>query len=236
MPGLLGSKELSSSITSENWQRTIDLCSESPKAARSWSVREGFFEGAKPADVLPIHEACANGAPIEVIQALIGAFEEGVRLPESAYNRLPLHIACRKNANIDVIRVLMATNSKAALEADNLGRLPLHYALSNGIQDDAIDILMGESNAARGIDKRGWIPLHVACQTGSSTRIVKTLLAAYPEGIFERTNKGTDAFECISHAVAPNKLEVAQLLQVAKVEWERNWRPSTPRESELLLL
>mmetsp|Transcript_21229 Transcript_21229/g.30030 ORF Transcript_21229/g.30030 Transcript_21229/m.30030 type:complete len:237 (-) Transcript_21229:86-796(-) len=236
MPGILGSKELSSAITSEKWQYAIDFCRSSPKAARTWSSREGFFEGAKTADVLPIHEACANGAPIEVVQALIDAFEEGIHRPESAYNRLPLHIACRKNANIEVIRVLMEKFPKAALEPDNLGRLPLHYALSNGIQDEGIDILMQEPNAARGTDRRGWIPLHVACQTGSSTRIVKVLLEAYPEGIVEMTNKGTDVFECISHAVAPNKFEVAQLLQKAKIEWERNWRPTTKRESELLLL
>lgn len=233
---ILGSKELSHYITSESWGRAIQLCESNPHAAKAWSVREGFFEGIKTADVLPLHEACANGAPPQVITALIGAYPGAVEVQESAYRRLPLHIACRKNANVEVIQILMTQSSRCALEADNLGRLPLHYAISNHVSDEAIDVLLQEPGAARGVDRRGWIPLHVACSVGSSTHVVQCLLEAYPESIVERTRKGTSAIKCARSSCASNREEVIEILTRAKQKFDENWRIAKRTDSDRIIV
>jgi ankyrin repeat protein len=151
--------ELSLAITSEQWERVIQLCNVKPGAAKAWTVRQGLFEGIKDANVLPIHEALVAGAPYPSIEALVRAYPDSVFCKESSYQRLPLHCACRKNAIQPVVEFLLKQYADAALTADNLGRLPLHYALSNGANDDVIDVLLKyKPNSARGFDKRGWTP------------------------------------------------------------------------------
>jgi len=39
-------------------------------------------------------------------------------------------------------------------------------------------------------DKRGWLPVHFAIRFCGTELTVRTLLKAYPESLFERTNKG----------------------------------------------
>jgi hypothetical protein len=151
--------ELSQAITSEKWERVIQICDVKPGAAKTWTTRQGLFEGIKDANVLPIHEALVAGAPYPSIEALVRAYPDSVFCKESSYQRLPLHCACRKNAIQPVVEFLLKQFADAALTADNLGRLPLHYALSNGANDDVIDVLLKyKPNSARGFDKRGWTP------------------------------------------------------------------------------
>ena len=134
--------ELSTAITSEKWERVVQICNVKPGAAKTWTTRQGLFEGIKDANVLPIHEALVAGAPYECIQALLFAYPDSVFCKESSYKRLPLHCACRKNAIAQIIELLLKHYADAALTADNLGRLPLHYALSNGANDGVINILL----------------------------------------------------------------------------------------------
>lgn len=151
--------ELSNAITSENWDLVRQICNVKPSAAKTWSTRQGLFEGIKDANVLPIHEALIAGAGPLIVNAILGAYPDGVYAKESSYQRLPLHCACRKNANQEVVELLLKQYADAALAADSLGRLPLHYALSNGANDDVIDVLLRyKPNSARGFDKRGWTP------------------------------------------------------------------------------
>ena len=119
MPG-----ELSSAITSDQWERVLSLCSSKPDTAKSWTVRQGLFEGIKDSNVLPIHEALVAGAPYAIIAALLTAYPESVYCKESSYKRLPLHCACRKNAQLQVVEILLKSYADAALIADSLGRLP----------------------------------------------------------------------------------------------------------------
>jgi hypothetical protein len=119
--------ELSQAITSDKWDRVIQICNSSPSSAKTWTTRQGLFEGIKDANVLPIHEALVAGAPYEVIEALLFAYPDSVFSKESSYKRLPLHCACRKNAIIEVVELLMKHYGDAALTADNLGRLPSKY-------------------------------------------------------------------------------------------------------------
>jgi hypothetical protein len=116
--------ELSTAITSEQWERVIQICQIQPNAAKAWTTRHGLFEGIKDANVLPIHEALVAGAPFPTIEALLFAYPDSVFCKESSYKRLPLHCACRKNAMFDVVDLLLTKYADAALTADSLGRLP----------------------------------------------------------------------------------------------------------------
>jgi hypothetical protein len=115
---------LSEAITTDKWDKVIQLCQAKPSSAQTWTTRQGLFEGIKDSNVLPIHEALVAGAPYNVIEALLSAYPDSVYCMESSYKRLPLHCACRKNAIPDVVELLLSRYADAALTADNLGRLP----------------------------------------------------------------------------------------------------------------
>ena len=118
------SSSLSKMITSEDWQQVMQVCQGSPSEAKKWTTRQGFFEGMKDANVLPIHEALVGGAPFAIIEALLNAYPDSVYCKESSYKRLPLHCACRKNAVPEVVDLLLRRYADAALTPDSLGRLP----------------------------------------------------------------------------------------------------------------
>ena len=120
-------RALSKMITSDQWDRVVQLCQGTPGEAKKWTTRQGFFEGMKDASVLPIHEALVAGAPIHVIQALLDAYPDCVFCKETSYQRLPLHCACRKNAMPEVVDLLLRKYADAALTPDSLGRLPRKF-------------------------------------------------------------------------------------------------------------
>ena len=119
--------DMSQAITSEQWERVVGLCQSKPDSAKSWTTRQGLFEGIKDSNVLPIHEALVGGAPLEVIRGLLAAYPDSISAKESSYKRLPLHCACRKNAILQVVELLLDKNPEAALVADKLGRLPSKF-------------------------------------------------------------------------------------------------------------
>lgn len=124
MKRAIGASDLSQAITSDQWERVIQICQARPSAAQTWSTRHGLFEGIKDSNVLPIHEALVGGAPFPVIEALVNAYPDSVFCPESSYKRLPLHCACRKNALSEVVELLLKQYADASLSPDTLGRLP----------------------------------------------------------------------------------------------------------------
>lgn len=119
--------ELSNAITSDQWERVVQICQAQPNAAKSWTNRLGLFEGIKDSKVLPIHEALVAGAPQHVVEAILYAYPDSVYCKESSYQRLPLHCACRKNGRLEVVDFLCQKYADAALTADSLGRLPREF-------------------------------------------------------------------------------------------------------------
>jgi len=113
----------------------------------------------------------------------------------------------------------------------------VHYALSNGANRAIVDcILKHRPNSARGFDKRGWTPLHVACGVGADMYVIKSIIDCYPEAVLMRTNKGSTAKQCLSLTNAPNKADVKRLLQTAYAKVEQRYRPAQEIKSERLLV
>jgi Ankyrin repeats (3 copies) len=205
---------LSNALTSEQWDHAMLLLQRNPGLSRTYNTRQGFFEGIKVSSVLPLHEACSNhSTPLPLVKALVEAFPDSIKTPESAYQRLPLHIACRKHANLEIVQYLLERYPAGSLVPDSLGRLPLHYALSNGADDDIVKMMIEKTpTCARGNDRKGWLPLHVACSVGASTRVIECILKAYPEASIFKTNKGSTVEACMESHHASNKNDVHQIL------------------------
>lgn len=77
------------------------------------------------------------------------------------------------------------------------------------------------SNCVRAADHRGWLPLHVACSSSARKgmiRVIRLLLAIWPESIHVKTDKENDALACVTMAGLhhPTKDRVIALLQEAK--------------------
>ena len=68
--------DLSQFITTEQWEAAIAAVQGRPALAQQFSCRNGFFEGVKDSNVLPIHEARVGNAPPEVVQALLQAYPQ----------------------------------------------------------------------------------------------------------------------------------------------------------------
>jgi ankyrin repeat protein len=113
----------------------------------------------------------------------------------------------------------------------------VHYALSNGANPAIVDcILKHRPNSARGFDKRGWTPLHVACGVGANMSVIQSIVDCYPEAVLMRTNKGSTAKQCLSLTNAPNKADVKRLLQTAYTKVEQRYRPAQEIKSERVLV
>jgi ankyrin repeat protein len=214
------SNELSLAIANLDWVRAEKLAREEPSLAAQWNKRSGLFDGVKKTYCLAIHEAIISNAPASTVLAIIEAHPDGVRTKESSYSRLPLHCAC-KNANVDpsVIAVLIKVHNSACLVPDNVGRLPIHYSLSNGADTTVIFLLLNSHpDSAKGVDLNGWSPLHVACSVGNK-RAIAALLEIYPEATFSRTDKGSTPILCLSKTME-NRNEVKQMLKAARQQYE----------------
>eukprot|EP00957_Ditylum_brightwellii_P013427 1013824-Ditylum_brightwellii.AAC.1 len=95
-----------------------------------------------------------------------------------------------------------------------MGRIPLHYALSNGDSLEIVEKLLKASPISVGAtDNGGWTPLHVACNVGLSFDVVKTLVEADKEGVITRTNNGSNPVILATKANSPDKERVLEYLK-----------------------
>jgi ankyrin repeat protein len=112
-----------------------------------------------------------------------------------------------------IIRLLLATAPETASERDVLGRLPLHYACSNGAGVMTIDALLHANCwGAAMCDKNGWLPIHVACKSGASFLVVQRLIDAHPEAIHCRTLKGSTPLDLMDNVNCRCKKEIIKML------------------------
>mmetsp|Transcript_14101 Transcript_14101/g.29244 ORF Transcript_14101/g.29244 Transcript_14101/m.29244 type:complete len:238 (-) Transcript_14101:214-927(-) len=204
---------LSRAITADDWSSAIEVLKCCPEQASWWSQRFGFFDGKTTARVLPLHEALVGHAPLECIKAIVEKYPEGVKKPESSYQRLPLHCACRKEADPCIIYYLAHKCKKACVVPDALGRVPLHYALTNGADAAVVHTLLDfDPSSARSMDRYGWTPVHVACSVGASVDIVERLLEINPEAVLIRTARG-GSLRSVIPPNCPNGEELRALIE-----------------------
>jgi hypothetical protein len=74
-----------------------------------------------------LHVACANEAPLDVIQSLVEMWPHAVKVKQKE-GMLPLHIACRYNAPLDVIKSLVKSWPQSIHAMHDGGGTPLECA------------------------------------------------------------------------------------------------------------
>lgn len=146
-------------------------------------------EGATTA----LHLACANGAPLDVIELLLRPPDAVAALPASephlastamAEGRLPLHEAARAAASPAVIKALIAACPAAASAVDLRGNTPLHWLLQCSRQSwpvptESIHALLAAAPAAAAARNcLGLLPLHLAAACDAAG--IAALLEANP--------------------------------------------------------
>lgn len=236
--------KLSAAINQGQWDLCINLARNDTSSAtlfahKPGSLKSGPFVFGKDLQGLPIHEAVAVGAPLEVIDAIARAFPEGLTKRDLVMKRLPIHLACNRERVTDgrVITLLGKYYTKGLMEADRLGRVALHYALKNGASDATIrDMLKLCPNAAKAQDKKGVVPLHIACVAHASTAVIQALLQLNPDASVMVTSVGKNALSFCNDSGAPNKLEVANLLYTYKQQVDGQFRLAAQPSSRRLLV
>jgi len=123
-------------IERKKWMQAIIRCADYPDEAATWLYRlqevEGEGEGeknnAKKEDggkMLPIHAAIVFHSPVEVIEALVDAYPQGLRKGDDR-DMLPLHMAFRLGASPETTAVLVDAYPEALKKKDSNSHTPLH--------------------------------------------------------------------------------------------------------------
>lgn len=185
--------QLAKFIMDGEWSNAISLIQHDPDCAKIWILAHQFMGSYQDSRVLPIHIALSEGnVPIEVIRVLIAAYPEGIHRVETGYKRNCVHIALKGFASDQVISYIVQLKPQSCQEQDVLGRLPLHYAISNVHAMSIVrEIIHVYPEAVKSYDHDGWTPLHVACQVFSSTELIRLLLFFSPESVLMMTKRGS---------------------------------------------
>ena len=122
---------------------------------------------------LPLHHACKHGASEGVLYLLMKAFPEGTACVDR-WKRGPLHLlflSTERAVYPDSICTLVKQSKKAQMggnvsilgQADENGRLPIHYAIKHHASMEVIDFLLEEHPLSLTVcDVRGYSPVDVA--------------------------------------------------------------------------
>ncbi|KAG7360584.1 ankyrin repeat domain protein [Nitzschia inconspicua] len=122
----------------------------------------------------PLHYACGEGAPLDVVRYLVRQFPGALGLPASS-QALPLHWACSKRfPTLDVISFLVAQYPRA-----------LHLSTTNGC-----------SVASGG----GGTPLQLAAKSRPSLPVIRFLYQQCPTALEGPSNKKDTGFLALQYA------------------------------------
>lgn len=130
-----------------NWLRT-----HSAADARIAAEKRGDY------DTVPLHLACRNDPPTDVIEMLLMASEDMVRAADS-FGWLPLHYACANHGSEGVLTLLVAEYPESTTSVDKRKRTPLHFALGRTERpaDRRVVMLLGGTGAALFPDENGML-------------------------------------------------------------------------------
>jgi len=123
----------------------------------------------------------------------------------------------------------VANYPAASVDRDLIGRVPLHYALSNGATLEVVEVLINaavqaygsNANGSREIcsvaDLNGWLPIHVACFMGASARVLAILVKAFPEGVDMETKKNSTPLTLLRGiSISPQKRDDLESILLRK--------------------
>ena len=166
---------------------------------------------------LPLHVACASGAPPEVLRLVLGYNEEAITTPD-ATGQILLHACARSGAACTpaTLGFLLQAYPAGCSVRDNAGRTALHAACAcSDARLDAVTALTaagGGSSAVTERDSDGATPLHLAAACGAPVSVVQHLLSLCPDAALIPDAGGALALHAAAEAGAHGQV-VAALLQ-----------------------
>lgn len=144
-------KALLGAVQEEDWSTVLERIELRPEAC-SLPVRPFRFRGESSVATL-LHEACARCPPLDVVDAIVTAHPDSVRMAEReeagaapAGGRLPVHVAIAGGASAAVVRYLLGVcldgwhddgdgGEGRRRWTDRDGNTVLHYAASFGTDE-----------------------------------------------------------------------------------------------------
>lgn len=156
------------------------------------SFDAGLFHSRNPATGLrPVHVACSQGAPAEILQVLVlrdpRILDPTIVRTPSCAGALPLHLACsRGRADLATLQYLVEHGGADTLRArDRDGALPLHRLLGAKRKRpglEAVKLLLHAYPGALSVaTHQGDLPIMVASRMSCSLDVLLLLLKASPE-------------------------------------------------------
>lgn len=205
----------------DQWRRILQLLEAKPELALSTMIMDNHIA------TTIMHQAITSKAQVTVRARVIAMILE--RTPEAAsirngYGSLPLHVITQRNTKMDsqtkerLILLLIHANPKALVEEGGVGRrTPLHIAFTDYISPKLARTIIHFGKAATRLkDRKGWLPIHVACSRHCSPEKLRMLLEAYPQSLHERTSNGQSLLELAKQTATkthPNYALIAELEQ-----------------------
>lgn len=190
------------------------------EAVRSWLNSHSADEARRGAEnvgefnTTPLHLACRNRPPADVVDVLLSASPDSVRW-EDSFGWLSLHYACANGASEDVLRMLADAFPDGKTATDRRGRTPLHFALGNTdrLATPETVVLLSSTGAGECADENGMLPLHYACAYGASEEALKILTDGHVDSITACDRKGrTPLHFALGNADRPFSPAVVRLL------------------------
>lgn len=166
------------------WPEVIERIYSHPAEVQVWD--KGY---------LPLHRACRySTVPSKVIEALIDAYPESVRIKAKLCDRIALHCTtCLFDpTNADVVEVLLRRYREGASSRDVYGQTPLVYHLRQAPFPslEIVELIVeAYPDSASITDQDDCYPLHCAAKRGE-VDIANYLIEMYPDALLEQNKDG----------------------------------------------
>lgn len=130
-------------------------------------------------------------------------------------------------------------NAELAYDQDSQGRIPLHYACSNGCSIGIIRKLINICpQSVSAPDLRGWTPLHVVVSKVSDPEIPRYMVSVCPEVVTARTTAGSTPIKIAQLCPNENSELYHSIIHETEVEVYRspsfkNYRRSSVKTTKM---
>ncbi len=110
-------------ICNKQWGLALELLRTEPDEVEMWSSRTAH-DGEIVWNRLPIHQACINRAPLDVVRALLEAYPQSVTATD-LNRRLPIHYSVVYGGTVEVAELLINACPATINLPDAYGKTPL---------------------------------------------------------------------------------------------------------------
>lgn len=170
----------------------------------------------------PLHIACQESAPIQVIKSLIAANPAALQTTSGSQDRLPMHhlLATKSFLADNVVAALVEAYPDACRIADKGGNLPIHLACQALHVTETIfmSILAVYPEGAYARTSSGMYPLHLA-SSNTDLNTKKTALAALDKGtLYASISKMTSIRLTKEHEAQIKSMAVIEADTIKKTE------------------